>query len=268
MRWAGSYIGGAILAAALVLPAAAVADETPPAVTIAAPLIDSVFAFHQHVEADFSCADEDGGSGLATCVGDVADGALLDTTTVGEHRFGVIAADLAGNVGEAVVSYNVLFPARPPMCAERLPTIVVRPGQGFVRGTKGNDVILGSNTSDRIDGGGGRDLICGGPGNDRLRGGASHDTVFGGSGNDALGGGTGNDRLFGERGNDRLGLPGDGRGDDTLFGGPGRDAITSAGDWKDKVSCGSGRDAAYADPFDRLAACERVRLFRPPPPVL
>jgi Ca2+-binding RTX toxin-like protein len=259
-----------MLAAAFGLPGPAVADDsTPPTVTIAAPLNDSAFVRLQHVEADFSCADEEGGSGVATCVGDVEDGVLIDTTELGEHFFDVTATDAAGNVVTQTVVYNVLKPLPPLLCAERKPTIYVRPGQGLVRGTKGSDVILGSSTSDRIDGRGGRDLICGGAGNDRLVGGSSHDTILGGIGNDALGGGTGNDRLFGERGNDRLGLPGEGRGEDALFGGPGRDAIRSAGDYKDKVSCGSGRDAVFADPFDRLAACEDVRLFTlPPPPLL
>ncbi len=258
----------AVLSAGFGLPDVAraePADTTPPEVTVVAPLPSAQFIQNTHVEADFSCVDEDGGSGLATCVGEVEDGALLDTTTIGGSVFEVTAPDHEGNVRTLTVPYTVLWPPRPPLCAEQTPTIVVRPGQGFVRGTRGKDVILGSDAADRIDGGGGRDVICGGNGNDVVRGGGSHDTVFGGAGNDALAGGTGNDRMFGERGNDRLGARGQGRGQDTLFGGPGRDVVRSEGDWKDKVSCGSGRDSAVADLFDRLAACERVRLLRPPP---
>ena len=46
--------------------------------------------------ADYACADE-GGSGLASCTGDVPDGDALDTSTPGTHDFTVVARDGAGN---------------------------------------------------------------------------------------------------------------------------------------------------------------------------
>ena len=53
--------------------------------------------------ADFRCSD-DGGSGLATCVGSVPDGAAIDTTP-GSHRFDVHATDAAGNSAAASAWY-------------------------------------------------------------------------------------------------------------------------------------------------------------------
>jgi Ca2+-binding RTX toxin-like protein len=74
-------------------------------------------------------------------------------------------------------------------------------------GTAGDDVILGDEASnaidglggnDRIDGAGGADTLTGGAGNDRLDGGAGDDLIDGGSGTDVLVGGAGNDiYLFG-----------------------------------------------------------------------
>jgi hypothetical protein len=64
------------------------------------------------VTADFDCADE-GGSGLASCVGPVADGAAIDTSTTGEHRFTVTATDGEGNDAATTHTYTVLDPPRP-----------------------------------------------------------------------------------------------------------------------------------------------------------
>lgn len=241
-------------------------DSTPPTVTITAPAVGATYFQNTHVEADFECVDEDGGSGLDTCAGSVEDAILLDTTKLGDFIFEVTATDKAGNVRTREIGFRVVSAPRPPLCAERKPTIIVARGQGFVRGTKGPDVILGSDGRDRISGGAGRDFICGGKGNDRIIGGTSHDSLFGDGGNDTLAGNTGNDRLFGGTGSDRLGTSGTGRGADFMFGGPGNDLIRTAGDYKDNVSCGSGRDHAFADPFDRLDDCELIRLFRRPPP--
>ena len=56
--------------------------------------------------ADYSCADE-GGSGLASCTGDVADGAPLDTSTPGAHAFTVVARDGEGNETTVTHGYSV-----------------------------------------------------------------------------------------------------------------------------------------------------------------
>ena len=58
--------------------------------------------------ADYSCADEANGSGLQSCVGDVADGGAVDTSTLGGHTFTVQATDRAGNTGSKSVNYTVV----------------------------------------------------------------------------------------------------------------------------------------------------------------
>ncbi|MEH1825185.1 MAG: lamin tail domain-containing protein [Nostoc sp.] len=61
----------------------------------------------------------------------------------------------------------------------------------------GSDRVIGTNTSELIDGGSGNDYLDGKGGIDVLLGGDGNDTIFGGLGSDALSGGNGNDRLIG-----------------------------------------------------------------------
>lgn len=107
-------------------------------------------------------------------------------------------------------------------------------------GTSGNDVVIGNNLGNFIDGADGNDVIVGGDGNDALFGGNGNDVILGaggddiidaGAGNDVVHGGSGNDNIFGGDGNDVL-LGGDGddvilgeNGDDVLSGGNGADII-------------------------------------------
>ena len=77
-----------------------------------APLDGAVYLFGQEVLADYDCADEALGSGLASCAGDVADGAPLDTSSVGAKTFAVEASDAAGNVGSAASAYRVVYDFR------------------------------------------------------------------------------------------------------------------------------------------------------------
>jgi hypothetical protein len=60
-----------------------------------------------------------------------------------------------------------------------------RPYRGILKGTKGDDVILGTEGDDRIKGRGGNDIICGGDGDDKLFGRRdAHVILDGGPGND------------------------------------------------------------------------------------
>ena len=63
------------------------------------------------MNADFSCADT-GGSGLASCVGTVADGQAINTATLGQKTFTVTATDAAGNTRVLDRTYTVVA-ARP-----------------------------------------------------------------------------------------------------------------------------------------------------------
>ncbi len=85
-------------------------------------------------------------------------------------------------------------------------------------GTDADEVLLGLDGRNQIDGGGGNDIIHGGHDNsgDVLIGGAGDDVIFGGSGNDDLQGGTGNDTF----------LMSAGFGRDDVDGGTGTDIIS------------------------------------------
>ena len=117
-----------------------------------------------------------------------------------------------------------------------------------IRGTAGNDHIVGKKASDVIDGGGGNDVISGGPnGNDTICGGPGNDTIRGGRGFDSLHGEGGNDNLQGETGSDQLD---GGDGDDSLSGSKGADGLHGGGGddnlvgfkGPDKLDGGSGDD--------------------------
>ncbi len=114
-------------------------------------------------------------------------------------------------------------------------------------GRDGNDVIEGSAGDDKLDGGKDDDILLGGDGDDDLKGGKGDDSLDGGIGNDKLKGGSGDDVLQGGDGDDDLkGQKGDdllsgGAGNDTLKGGAGND-ILDGGDGDDKLKGGSGDD--------------------------
>jgi DNA-binding beta-propeller fold protein YncE len=84
-------------------------DETAPTVDLRTPADGAQYQLGEAVDADYSCADE-GGSGLASCEGDVADGAALDTATPGAHSFTVVARDEAGNETTVTHGYTVIEP--------------------------------------------------------------------------------------------------------------------------------------------------------------
>ena len=84
-------------------------DTTDPTITLTTPPDNAVYTKNQAVDADYSCADEDGGSGLASCDGDVPSGDPINTSTVGAHTFTVDAADNAGNTAQVVHNYFVHY---------------------------------------------------------------------------------------------------------------------------------------------------------------
>lgn len=107
-----------------------------------------------------------------------------------------------------------------------------------LRGTNGNDVIVGTNGKDRIRGRDGDDVICGRGDDDRIWGNDGDDVLKGGAGNDDLNGGDGDDDLYASSGNDDL------RGgdeDDLLCGWTGNDEIRG-GDDNDRLDGGAGND--------------------------
>jgi Ca2+-binding RTX toxin-like protein len=157
------------------------------------------------------------------------------------------------------------LPEPPFLCNGQVPKIEAQPGQ-TTNGTKGNDIIAGTEGRDTINGNGGMDTICGKDGNDTINGGADDDQIYGEDGNDSNSGGAARDQIYGGAGDDSIsggddfdyGFGGDGndliKGDkgsdalsgdadnDTIDGGLGPDYI-SGGDGTDKCSIGeNGRD--------------------------
>ncbi|MDV7341796.1 calcium-binding protein, partial [Terasakiella sp. A23] len=118
--------------------------------------------------------------------------------------------------------------------AEETPPI----GDQVLRGTPGEDELIGDDGNDKIIGKAGDDILNGGAGNDKIIGGAGDDTLSGGDGNDRLNAGSGNDQLDGGAGNDKLA---GGAGDDTLVGGQGNDRL-SGGSGDDVLNGGAGKD--------------------------
>ena len=60
------------------------------------------------VNSSYGCTDEVGGSGLASCVGDVANGTAIDTSSLGGNTFTVTGTDNAGNSTVVIHSYTVV----------------------------------------------------------------------------------------------------------------------------------------------------------------
>ena len=106
--WIG-VVGVLALCAALPPSAGAQApadpDTTAPTVTIATPAQDATFVKGQAVTVSYSCADD---VAVADCVGTLANGAALDTTTIGPGSFTVTAHDTAGNPKTVTTTYSVV----------------------------------------------------------------------------------------------------------------------------------------------------------------
>ena len=83
------------------------ADTTAPSITIASPENGKTYAVGSPVAASYTCTDTE--SGVADCVGTVAQGSMLDTSAaaVGPHTFQVTTHDVAGNVATQAISYSV-----------------------------------------------------------------------------------------------------------------------------------------------------------------
>lgn len=120
-----------------------------------------------------------------------------------------------------------------------------------VRGTLGNDVMIGSKyAASTFHGGAGADHLAALPVNkarNRFYGGAGDDTLIGGRGKDYLDGGSGDDLIQGNSNNNTLiGGPGndrifDGPDGSKIHTGPGRNKVVSAGG-DDEIFIGDGHN--------------------------
>jgi hypothetical protein len=81
-------------------------DVAAPVITITTPAANASYARNSSLIADFSCSDGSG-VGVATCVGTVADGAVITTSTAGTKTFTVTASDTEGKVSTKTVTYTI-----------------------------------------------------------------------------------------------------------------------------------------------------------------
>ncbi len=147
----------------------------------------------------------DGGEGIDTFVmpnSDVVAGAAEGFSGLGrtEGRFSNIERfEVGANGGFLLVTTTAFMSSQSLGIDLSSFTSVVGGGQVRVRGTAGDDTIVGTNAIDVGDlllGGGGNDIIRGGLGDDTLLGEAGADTLEGGAGSDTLVGGAGVDRAI------------------------------------------------------------------------
>jgi hypothetical protein len=83
-----------------------VQDTIKPTIALTTPTAIS-YTFHQIVNANYSCADS--GSGVASCVGTVANGSAINTSLpLGSKTFSVVATDVAGNSDTTSVTYTLV----------------------------------------------------------------------------------------------------------------------------------------------------------------
>jgi hypothetical protein len=101
----------AVVLGVAALPCSAMAqtapDTTAPTVTITSPQDGGTYTVGQQVAAAYSCTDPDG-SGIASCTGTVAQGAMIDTAAAGPHTFTVTGTDNAGNTKPVTANYTVV----------------------------------------------------------------------------------------------------------------------------------------------------------------
>jgi hypothetical protein len=83
-------------------------DSVAPATQFKKPKNGAIYKQNQTLVAAYTCTDAT--SGVASCVGTVAAGANVPTSTQGSYSFSVIATDNAGNTQTRSVSYSVAAP--------------------------------------------------------------------------------------------------------------------------------------------------------------
>jgi probable HAF family extracellular repeat protein len=83
-------------------------DPLAPTIQIVSPTATS-YVLNAAATVSYSCLDQVGLSGVATCAGPIANGGTLNTGSVGSKVFTVSATDVAGNTAAQTVTYNVRY---------------------------------------------------------------------------------------------------------------------------------------------------------------
>jgi hypothetical protein len=81
-----------------------------PSISISSPAGGARYARGQKVLSGFSCTDGASGPGISSCIGTVATGVGIETSTAGRHTFKVTATSLDGQVTTKTVTYTVVLP--------------------------------------------------------------------------------------------------------------------------------------------------------------
>ena len=76
-------------------------------INVVSPADGGAYRLDKRLTAKFKCTDKS--SGVVSCAGTVANGAPVDTSTIGSHSFTVTATDLAGNTTVTTVHYTVVY---------------------------------------------------------------------------------------------------------------------------------------------------------------
>ena len=104
--------GGSLELASLASePEIQITYNPPPSIGISFPVNGATYTRGQAISAVYSCNAGEG-TGLKSCAGPVANGALFDTATLGQHTFTVEAEDTDGGKATQSVTYTVV--ANPP----------------------------------------------------------------------------------------------------------------------------------------------------------
>jgi dipeptidyl aminopeptidase/acylaminoacyl peptidase len=81
-----------------------VLDRTPPTIDVSTPSDGDVYGLGSSVSSVYRCADQPGGSGVASC-----SATPIDTSTLGSKTFRVTASDWAGNTATMSRTYTVVY---------------------------------------------------------------------------------------------------------------------------------------------------------------
>src|SRR5262249_36811379 len=83
-------------------------DTVAPTISLTGFNEGDTFTQGRPIKATYTCADEQGGSGVASCTGTTASGANIDTSTPRSFGYTVTAKDAGGNVTTVTRGYNVI----------------------------------------------------------------------------------------------------------------------------------------------------------------
>jgi hypothetical protein len=101
--WIGAALS--VLAVAAVPASAHAQAAAGPTIHLDTPADGAVYTLNQPVQASYSCVDPD--SPVTDCVGTVAGGAAVDTSTAGSFTFTVTSHDQAGDTNTVTHAYAV-----------------------------------------------------------------------------------------------------------------------------------------------------------------